>query len=88
MHPWMNAWLGQDSCRANSVEEELIRAKALLEVGKSEEKTHQQMLDGFRIAAEPSKAVETADKQKSPHSKRLQKILDRTLGDISKQFKT
>ena len=32
----------------NSVEEELIRAKALLEVGsKSEEKTQQQMLDGL-----------------------------------------
>ena len=67
----------------NSVEEELIRAKALLEVGrKSEEKTHQQMLDGFRIAAGEafSKAVETADKQKESSFKRATDDLRQDLG--------
>ncbi len=67
----------------NSVEEELIRAKALLEVGrKSEEKTHQQMLDGFRIAAGEafSKAVETADKQKESSFKRATEDLRQDLG--------
>ncbi len=67
----------------NSVEEELIRAKALLEVGsKSEEKTHQQMLDGFRIAAGEafSKAVETADKQKESSFKRATEDLRKDLG--------
>ena len=68
---------------ANSVEEELIRAKALLEVGrKSEEKTHQQMLDGFRLAAGEafSKAVETADKQKESSFKRATEDLRQDLG--------
>ena len=68
---------------ANSVEEELIRAKALLEVGsKSEEKTHQQMLDGFRIAAGEafSKAVETADKQKESSFKKATEDLRKDLG--------
>ena len=67
----------------NSVEEELIRVKALLEVGsKSEEKTHQQMLDGFRIAAGEafSKAVETADKQKESSFKRATEDLRQDLG--------
>ena len=67
----------------NIVEEELIRAKALLEVGsKSEEKTHQQMLDGFRIAAGEafSKAVETADKQKESSFKRATEDLRQDLG--------
>ena len=67
----------------NSVEEELIRAKALLEVGrKSEEKTHQQMLDGFRLAAGEafSKAVETADKQKESSFKRATEDLRQDLG--------
>ena len=68
---------------ANSVEEELIRAKALLEVGsKSEEKTHQQMLDGFRIAAGEafSKAVETADNQKESSFKKATEDLRQDLG--------
>lgn len=68
---------------ANSVEEELIRAKALLEVGsKSEEKTHQQMLDGFRIAAGEafSKAVEAADKQKESSFKKATEDLRQDLG--------
>ena len=67
----------------NSIEEELIRAKALLEVGsKSEEKTHQQMLDGFRIAAGEafSKAVETADKQKESSFKKATEDLRQDLG--------
>ena len=67
----------------NSVEGELIRAKALLEVGsKSEEKTHQQMLDGFRIAAGEafSKAVETADKQKESSFKKATEDLRQDLG--------
>ncbi len=67
----------------NSVEEELIRAKALLEVGnKSEEKTHQQMLDGFRIAAGEafSKAVENADKQKESSFKKATEDLRQDLG--------
>ena len=67
----------------NSVKEELIRAKALLEVGsKSEEKTHQQMLDGFRIAAGEafSKAVETADKQKESSFKKATEDLRQDLG--------
>ena len=67
----------------NSVEEELIRAKALLEVGsKSEVKTHQQMLDGFRIAAGEafSKAVETADKQKESSFKKATEDLRQDLG--------
>ena len=67
----------------NSVEEELIRAKALLEVGsKSEEKTHQQMVDGFRIAAGEafSKAVETADKQKESSFKKATEDLRQDLG--------
>ena len=67
----------------NSVEEELIRAKALLEVGsKSEEKTHQQMLDGFRIAAGEafSKVVETADKQKESSFKKATEDLRQDLG--------
>ena len=67
----------------NSVEEELIRAKALLEVGsKSVEKTHQQMLDGFRIAAGEafSKAVETADKQKESSFKKATEDLRQDLG--------
>ena len=68
---------------ANIVEEELIRAKALLEVGsKSEEKTHQQMLDGFRIAAGEafSKAVETADKQKESSFRKATEDLRQDLG--------
>ena len=68
---------------ANSVEEELIRAKALLEVGsKSEVKTHQQMLDGFRIAAGEafSKAVETADKQKESSFRKATEDLRQDLG--------
>ena len=68
---------------ANSVEEELIRAKALLEVGsKSEVKTHQQMLDGFRIAAGEafSKAIETADKQKESSFKKATEDLRQDLG--------
>ena len=68
---------------ANSVEEELIRAKALLEVGsKSEEKTHQQMLDGFRIAAGEafSIAVETADKHKESSFKKATEDLRQDLG--------
>ena len=68
---------------ANTVEEELIRAKALLEVGsKSEVKTHQQMLDGFRIAAGEafSKAVETADKQKESSFKKATEDLRQDLG--------
>ncbi len=68
---------------ANSVEEELIRAKALLEVGsKTEVKTHQQMLDGFRIAAGEafSKAVETADKQKESSFKKATEDLRQDLG--------
>ena len=67
----------------NSVEEELIRAKALLEVGsKSEEKTYQQMLDGFRLAAGEafSKAVETADKQKESSFKKATEDLRQDLG--------
>ena len=67
----------------NSLEEELIRAKALLEVErKSEEKTHQQMLDGFRIAAGEafSKAVETADKQKESSFKKATEDLRQDLG--------
>ena len=67
----------------NSVEEELIRAKALLEVGsKSEEKTHQQMLDGFIIAAGEafSKAIETADKQKESSFKKATEDLRQDLG--------
>ena len=67
----------------NSVKEELIRAKALLEVGsKSEVKTHQQMLDGFRIAAGEafSKAVETADKQKESSFKKATEDLRQDLG--------
>ena len=67
----------------NSVEEELIRAKALLEVGsKSEEVTHQQMLDGFRIAASEafSRAVETADKQKESSFKKATEDLRQDLG--------
>ena len=67
----------------NSVEEELIRAKALLEVGsKSEEVTHQQMLDGFRIAAGEafSRAVETADKQKESSFKKATEDLRQDLG--------
>ena len=67
----------------NSVEEELIRAKALLEVGsKTEEKTHQQMLDGFRIAAGEavSKAVETADKLKESSFKKATEDLRQDLG--------
>ena len=67
----------------NSVEEELIRAKALLEVGsKSEEKTHQQMLDGFRIAAGEafSQAVEAADKQKESSFKKATDDLRQDLG--------
>ena len=71
----------------NSVEEELIRAKALLEVGrKSEEKTHQQMLDGFRIAAGEafSKAVETADKHKESSFKRATEDLRQDLGGYIK----
>ena len=69
--------------KTKSVEEELIRAKALLEVGsKSEKKTHQQMLDGFRIAAGEafSKAVETADKQKESSFKKATEDLRQDLG--------
>lgn len=67
----------------NSVEEELIRAKALLEVGsKSEEKAQQQMLDGFRIAAGEafSQAVEAADKQKESSFKKATDDLRQDLG--------
>ena len=68
---------------ANSVEEELIRAKALLEVGSnSEEKAQQQMLDGFRIAAGEafSQAVEAADKQKESSFKKATEDLRQDLG--------
>ena len=67
----------------NSVEEELIRAKALLEVGSnSEEKAQQQMLDGFRIAAGEafSQAVEAADKQKESSFKKATDDLRQDLG--------
>ena len=84
MQAWDGHWLGQETMsETNSVEEELIRAKALLEVGsKSEEKTHQQMLDGFRIAAGEafSKAVETADKQKESSFKKATEDLRQDLG--------
>lgn len=37
---------------SNSAEEELIRARALLEAGsKAEERVREQMLDGFKLAA-------------------------------------
>ena len=67
----------------NSVEEELIRTKALLEVGSnSEEKAQQQMLDGFRIAAGEafSQAVEAADKQKESSFKKATDDLRQDLG--------
>ena len=67
----------------NSVEEELIRAKALLEVGSNtEEKAQQQMLDGFRIAAGEafSQAVEAADKQKESSFKKATDDLRQDLG--------
>lgn len=68
---------------SSSLEEELIRARALLEFGdKAEEKTHQQMLDGFRIAAGEafSQAVEAADKQKESSFKKATDDLRQDLG--------
>ena len=69
---------------SSSLEEELIRARALLEFGdKAEEKTHQQMLDGFRIAAGEafSQAVEAADKQKESSFKKATDDLKQDLGE-------
>jgi DNA recombination protein RmuC len=68
---------------SSSLEEELIRARALLEVGdKEEERAHQQMLDGFRIAAGEafSQAVEAADKQKESSFKKATDDLRQDLG--------
>ncbi|MFL2975009.1 MAG: DNA recombination protein RmuC [Candidatus Thalassarchaeaceae archaeon] len=65
-------------------EEELIRARALLEVGsKSEEKVREQMLDGFKLAAGEafSLAVEAADKQKESSFKKATDDLTNSIGE-------
>ena len=65
-------------------EEELIRARALLEEGsKSQEKVREQMLDGFKLAAGEafSLAVETADKQKESSFKKATDDLTNSIGE-------
>ena len=73
------------SAAASSItEEELIRARALLEVGsKSEEKVREQMLDGFKLAAGEafSLAVEAADKQKESSFKKATDDLTNSIGE-------
>ena len=69
---------------SNSAEEELIRARALLEAGsKAEERVREQMLDGFKLAAGEafSLAVEAADKQKESSFKKATDDLTNSIGE-------
>ncbi len=73
----------KNATASNSVEEELIRAKALLEeASKSEERVREQMLDGFKLAAGEafSLAVETAEKQKESSFKKATDDLTKSIG--------
>tara|TARA_B100001094_G_scaffold318069_1_gene361213 strand:- start:1261 stop:2526 length:1266 start_codon:yes stop_codon:yes gene_type:complete len=73
----------KNATASNSVEEELIRAKALLEeTSKSEERVREQMLDGFKLAAGEafSLAVETAEKQKESSFKKATDDLTKSIG--------
>lgn len=73
----------KNATASNSVEEELIRAKALLEeASKSEERVREQMLDGFKLAAGEafSLVVETAEKQKESSFKKATDDLTKSIG--------
>ena len=73
----------KNATASNSVEEELIRTKALLEeTSKSEERVREQMLDGFKLAAGEafSLAVETAEKQKESSFKKATDDLTKSIG--------
>tara|TARA_B100000945_G_scaffold321019_2_gene333382 strand:- start:140 stop:1426 length:1287 start_codon:yes stop_codon:yes gene_type:complete len=64
------------------VEEELIRTKAILELGdKTNEKVREQMLDGFRLAAGEafSRAIEEADREKESSFKEATSALSESM---------
>ena len=64
------------------VEEELIRTKAILELGdKTNEKVREQMLDGFRLAAGEafSHAIEEADREKESSFKEATSALSESM---------
>jgi DNA recombination protein RmuC len=74
----------KSAAESSIAEEELIRARALLEAGsKSEEKVREQMLDGFKLAAGEafSLAVEAADKQKESSFKKATDDLTNSIGE-------
>jgi len=74
----------KSASESSIAEEELIRARALLEEGsKSQEKVREQMLDGFKLAAGEafSLAVETADKQKESSFKKATDDLTNSIGE-------
>ena len=73
----------KNATASNSVEEELIRTKALLEeTSKSEERVREQMLDGFKLAAGEafSLAVEAAEKQKESSFNKATDDLTKSIG--------
>jgi len=74
----------KSASESSIAEEELIRARALLEEGsKSQEKVREQMLDGFKLAAGEafSLAVEAADKQKESSFKKATDDLTNSIGE-------
>ena len=67
---------------SKGAEEELIRTKAMLELGdKSNENVREQMLDGFRLAAGEafSQAIEEADKEKESSFKEATDALSESM---------
>lgn len=67
---------------SRGAEEELIRTKAMLELGdKSNENVREQMLDGFRLAAGEafSQAIEEADKEKESSFKEATNALSESM---------
>ena len=67
---------------SKGAEEELIRTKAMLELGdKSNENVREQMLDGFRLAAGEafSQAIEEADKEKESSFKEATNALSESM---------
>ena len=74
----------KSASESSIAEEELIRARALLEEdSKSQEKVREQMLDGFKLAAGEafSLAVEAADKQKESSFKKATDDLTNSIGE-------
>ncbi len=74
----------KSATESNLVEEELIRTKALLELGEdSEDRVHKRMLDGFKLAAGEafSDVVEAADKEKESSFKEATSDLSNSIGE-------